>query len=132
VNYKKPRDKSLLNRKDIKFVSDVIYRNFEDGDMTLKEFKEYLVEKGYKTAKGEDITTPYIHTLLGYGHLPKHMGGNLLRIKMVRDVIAVRISEKTKEFYKNSGQYQPWHKKRGRKPGTPNTWLINNEDKLLY
>ena len=126
MNYKKPRNPSLLLRKDIKFTSDVIYRNFEEDDMTLKEFKEHLTNEGHKTAKGQPITTNYIHTLLGYGHLPRKMGGNLLRIKMVRDIVVVRISKKTKEFYKDHGQYLPGQKKRGRKPGQ------TNQDRLLY
>lgn len=125
ANYKKPRDKNLKRRKDIAFTSDVIYRNFEDGDMTLKEFKQYLIDKEYKTTKGNEITTQYVHTLLGYGHLPKHMGGNILNIKMVRDTVAVRVTDKVKEFHKGQGEVRKGQEKRGRKPGA-------KEDALNY
>lgn len=102
TNYKKETFDPTEFRPDVKFSSNVIYRNFEEGDMTLIELREYLNGKGYRTKTNKEITVAYIHTLLSYGHLPRHMGGNLLYIKRVRDTIAVKIKDEKKDFYQGN------------------------------
>lgn len=111
------------SRKYIAYSTTEIFQEFHEDDMTIEQFQEYMIKK-YKTTKsGTPISNPYIHTLLSYGHLPKHMGGNKLFISSVRSIIAIRVLKDKHEFNKNSGKAKSGQRKRGVK---------KQKDKLLF
>ena len=107
--------KTGKQRKYISFAHTRVLSNFHDDDMTLDQFREHLINQFGTTKTGTPISKAYVHTLLSYGHYPKHWGGNKLYITMVRDskTIAVRVLEEKHDFNANSGRVTEGQKKRG-------------------
>lgn len=99
----------------ISFSTTEVFQDFTEGDMTLVEFELWMKKKHPNTKFGVPIRRSYIHTLLSYGHLPKHMGGNKLFISKVRDIIAIRVLEEKHKFNQGSGTHKEGQKKRGPK-----------------
>jgi len=71
---------------------------FEVGEYTVPEFRDYLQETFKVTTEGKPITLNYAHLLCGYGRLPKEMGGRVLKIRKVRGRKAVTITDEKFNF----------------------------------
>lgn len=121
-------DKVPKTRKWIKFSTTKVFKNFGDHDLTLEGFTEWLIKEKKITKSGAPITKAYAYTLLCYGHLPKHMGGNKLYISMVRDTVCVKVTDKIHDFNKNSGKVLDGQAKRGPKRVKPK----ERKTKLLF
>lgn len=78
---------------------------FEEGEMTMKEFIEWLRNKFGKTTTGKEFDVMYAHTLCTYGHLPRVYGGNLLRVRRVRGIKTVMILPEKFKFYEREEDY---------------------------
>ena len=74
---------------------------FQEGEMTIPEFRKYLINKYTVTSEGKEISLNYAHVICGYGRMPKTWGGNILEVRKIRGVKVVKISEKLFDF--NSG-----------------------------
>ena len=53
-------------------------KTFSEDEMTVKEFLAYLKTKYIANLNGKPFTVNYAHSLLNYGRMPRHYGGNIL------------------------------------------------------
>lgn len=85
---------------------DKIVKHFEEGEMTMKEFLKYLQEKYIANLNGKPFTLNYAHSIANYGRMPRHYGGNVLRVRKVRGVKTVKIMPEKFEFYQHKKDYE--------------------------
>lgn len=78
---------------------------FEEGEMTVFEFVNFLNKNFKASGNGKSFTNLYVHTMCTYGHLPQHFGGNLLRVRKVRGVKVIKIMEEKFNFYSREYSY---------------------------
>jgi len=67
-------------------------------EMTVPEFKEWLVEKFGKTSKGKEITANYTHLCVNYGRLPKEFGGWVITHKIYHGIKIITITNELFDF----------------------------------
>ena len=80
-------------------------KTFSEDEMTVKEFLAYLKTKYIANLNGRPFTVNYAHSLLNYGRMPRHYGGNILEVKRVRGIKTVKILPELYIFYERDKDY---------------------------
>ena len=88
---------------DLKEIKEA--RQFDEAEMTLPEFRKYLEDKYVRTIAGGIFTLNYAHSIANQGHMPKHYGGFILRVRKVRGKKTVKITSDRYKFYERDKEY---------------------------
>lgn len=72
---------------------------FDLGEMTVPQFIEFLTEKYGVTLNNKPFDLNYAHSVIMTGHMPRHYGGNKLRVRKVRGVKTVKILDEKFSFF---------------------------------
>lgn len=79
---------------------------FDTGEMTVPEFIAYLTDTYGTNLNGKPFTFNYVHTMLATGHMPRHYGGNNLRVRKVKGIKTVKMLDTKYQFYKRDEDYE--------------------------
>ena len=73
--------------------------SFQEGEMTVKQFKEYLTKKFGSTMNQKPFNTNYVYGIINNKHLPRYLGGNKLQVRVVEGIRVVKILDEIHNFY---------------------------------
>lgn len=79
---------------------------FDEGEMTVPQFIEYLTDTYGLTLNKKPFDYNYAHSVLMAGKMPRHYGGNMLRVRKVRGIKTVKILEEKYKFYDRNKEYE--------------------------
>lgn len=79
---------------------------FDEGEMTVPQFIKYLTDTYGLTLNKKPFTLNYAHSVIMAGKMPRHYGGNKLRVRKVRGVKTVKILAEKYKFYDRSKDYE--------------------------